>query len=166
MWCMQLCMKAKQHRLPFKKSELVLCLSLNYYTWIYGVPYKTPSLNGSSYILTIVDDQSRTTWIYLLPNKQNIPNLIDNFLLYIQNQFECNTKRVRTDNGKEFTSAECHAIFTKNRIDHHLTCPHTPHKNGRVEIKHKHLLQLNRALLFQAKLPNRFWEKLFYMPHN
>ncbi|KAL0379126.1 UNVERIFIED_CONTAM: Retrovirus-related Pol polyprotein from transposon RE1 [Sesamum radiatum] len=37
------------------------------------------------------------------------------------------------------------------------TCPYTPQQNGVAEHKHKHLLAIARALLFQASLPERFW---------
>lgn len=40
---------------------------------------------------------------------------------------------------------------------HQQTCPHSLQQNVRVEIKHKHLLQITRAILFQAPLPRYFW---------
>ena len=35
----------------------------------------------------------------------------------------------------------------------------TPHKNGCVEQKHRHILNVGRALRFQANLPIKFWGK-------
>lgn len=47
--------------------------------------------------------------------------------------------------------------FVENGIEHHTTCVRTSQQNGRVECKHRHLLNVSRALMFQAKLPVKFW---------
>ena len=42
-------------------------------------------------------------------------------------------------------------------IVHQKSCVDTPQQNGIAERKHKHLLEVARALMFQANLPPRFW---------
>lgn len=40
---------------------------------------------------------------------------------------------------------------------HQSSCPYTPQQNGIVERKHRHLLDIGRALLMQSHLPKVFW---------
>jgi len=48
-------------------------------------------------------------------------------------------------------------FYKKQGIILETTCPHTPQQNGVVERKHRHLLEIARALRFEAGLPIRFW---------
>lgn len=151
------CHFAKQYRLPFPKipiSTSSLFQLLHVDLW---EPYKTPSLNGAHYFVTIVDDYSRVTWTILIPDKTHVFVALRNFITMIQKQFDVNVKILRTDNGNEFVNNQCTKFFESMGIIHQTTCPYTPQQNGRVEIKHNHLLQITRALMFQAALPHSFW---------
>lgn len=45
---------------------------------IWG-PFKVPSSQGHRYFVTIVDDHSRYTWIYLLKQKYEVQQVIPRF---------------------------------------------------------------------------------------
>jgi hypothetical protein len=47
--------------------------------------------------------------------------------------------------------------FSEHGIIHQTSCTSTPQQNGRVERKHRHILNVARALRFQANLPIKFW---------
>lgn len=46
-----------------------------------------------------------------------------------------------------------------NGIFHQLICSHTHQQNGQVAIKHKHLLQITKGILFQSSFLCRFWDE-------
>ena len=65
-------------------------------------PYRTQSHSGARYFLTLVDDYSRSVWLYLLPNKQDVSQTIRQFISMVEKQFETSVKTVKSDNGTEF----------------------------------------------------------------
>ncbi|KAG7585027.1 GAG-pre-integrase domain [Arabidopsis thaliana x Arabidopsis arenosa] len=150
-----ICIHAKQTRDSFPLSsnkttfpfELVHCD-------LWG-PYRTSSICGSRYFLTILDDYSRAVWIYLLPSKKDAPTHLKNFLALVERQFSAKVKTIRSDNGSEFICLSDY--FMDNGIIHETSCVGTPQQNGRVERKHRHILNVARALMFQADLPIEFW---------
>jgi hypothetical protein len=77
-----------------------------------------------------------------------------NFVKLIETQYNSKIKIIRSDNGIEFIMPQ---YYASKGIIHQTTYVETPEQNGRVERKHQHLLNVGRALLFQAKLPKSFW---------
>ncbi|KAF3646377.1 hypothetical protein FXO38_19192 [Capsicum annuum] len=66
-------------------------------------------------------------------------------------------KVIRTDNGSEFVNDSCTSLFTKLGIIHQRSCPYTPQQNGIAERKHRHILEVTRAIRLQSHIPLRFW---------
>ena len=112
-------------------------------------------MQGFRYFLTIVDDYPRYTWVILLHNKSEVRQHIINFTVFVQKHFKTNIKMIRTDNGVEFAMSN---FYASKGIIHQKSCIETPQQNGIVERKHQHILNVTRALLFQANLPPIFWE--------
>ncbi|KAG7579359.1 Integrase catalytic core [Arabidopsis thaliana x Arabidopsis arenosa] len=98
-------------------------------------------------ILTILDDFSRAVWIYLLPSKQEAPTHLKKILALVERQFSTKVKTVRSDNGSEFICLK--DFFAQQGIIHETSYVGTPQQNGRVERKHRHIL--NGALLFNSR---------------
>ena len=113
--------------------------------------------NGYRFFLTIVDDNSRMTWVYLLKFKSDVFHILQSFLSLVQTLFKKQVKRVWSDNETEFFNKECTELFSKQGIVHESSCPYTPQQNGVAERKHWHVLEVSRALRFHGHIPLRFW---------
>ena len=98
--------------------------------------------------LTLVDDMSRYTWIFLLHTKSNTVVMLKDFVSLVRNQFDVGIKCIRTDNGTEFFNNQMDDLFKDNGIIHQSSCVYTPQHNGVVERKHRFILDMARALRF------------------
>ncbi|GJY92005.1 retrovirus-related pol polyprotein from transposon TNT 1-94 [Tanacetum coccineum] len=76
------------------------------------------------------------------------------FLAMVERQFNKRVKIVRSDNGTEFTCTR--QFFLDEGIIFQTSSLGTPQQNGRVERKHRHILNVARALRFQRSLPIDF----------
>ena len=87
-----ICSKAKQTRLPFPL-----------HCDIWG-PHKTPTHFGKRFFLTIVDDYTRCTWLFLMNHKSETQHLLESFINFAQNQFQTSIKAICIDNRLKFIS--------------------------------------------------------------
>ncbi|GJW60676.1 retrovirus-related pol polyprotein from transposon TNT 1-94 [Tanacetum coccineum] len=96
-------------------------------------PLRVHSINGKRYILVIVDDYSRFTWVKFLRSKDETPILVINLLKQLQVGLNKIVRFVRTDNGTEFVNKNLTDYYERVDITHEKTIPRTPQQNGVVE---------------------------------
>nr|GFA80734.1 integrase, catalytic region, zinc finger, CCHC-type, peptidase aspartic, catalytic [Tanacetum cinerariifolium] len=65
-------------------------------------PMRIASINGKRYVLVIVDDYSRYTWVHFLRSKDEAPEVIITFLKRITILLQSLVIIIRTDNDTEF----------------------------------------------------------------
>lgn len=151
------CHKAKQTRESFPLSERkTSSLGDLIHLDVWG-PYKVPTIEGYRYFLTVVDDFTRSVWVFLLKSKSEVFGNIELFYNLLFTQFDKRIKIVRSDNGTEFTNNNVSNFFKDKGIIHQTTIAYTPQQNGIAERKHRHLLNVARSLLFQSGIPLQYW---------
>nr|GEU62781.1 retrovirus-related Pol polyprotein from transposon TNT 1-94 [Tanacetum cinerariifolium] len=79
-------------------------------------PMRVQSINGNKYILVIVDDYSRFTWVKFLRSKDESPDFVIKFLTHIQVGLNKIVKFIHTDNGIEFVNQILTAFYENRYI--------------------------------------------------
>ena len=153
MYC-DICHMAKQRKLSFPNSDSYAANLFDLLHVDLWGPSPVISLHRHKYFLTIIDDHSRFTWVFLMKTRFEIREHLKNFISYVETQFDTKIKVIRSDNGFEFNMP---SFFNSKGIIHQTTCVEIPEQNGIVERKHQHLLNVTRSLLFQTKLSKQFW---------
>ncbi|XP_068323079.1 uncharacterized protein [Pyrus communis] len=123
-------------------------------------PVQTESIGGKKYILVLVDDFSRFTWVAFLREKSDAFTAFFGLLNKIQNDRVNSNDRVvklRTDHGTEFENISFSKFCDEKGIDHNFSAPITPQQNGVVERKNRVLLDMSRVMLTSARLAKHFW---------
>ncbi|KAL2893587.1 Retrovirus-related Pol polyprotein from transposon TNT 1-94 [Bienertia sinuspersici] len=151
------CSTAKHHRLPFNLSQNMADDIFDLIHVDLWGPYKVANVTGDHYFFTIVDDNSRATWTSLLNDKSQVRHILEHFLAYVENHFNKSIKIIRSDNGTEIVQDYCEELFGKKGIIHQRSVVGVPQQNGRVERKHRTLLEMARALRIHAGLPKYLW---------
>ncbi|GJR69146.1 retrovirus-related pol polyprotein from transposon TNT 1-94 [Tanacetum coccineum] len=120
-------------------------------------PLRVQSINGKKYILVIVDDYSRFTWVKFLRSKDETPIFVINLLKQLQVGLNKTVRFVRTDNGTEFVNKNLIDYYESIGITHEKTIPRTPQQNGVVERRNCTLLEAARTMLIFSKAPLFLW---------
>nr|GEU59372.1 retrovirus-related Pol polyprotein from transposon TNT 1-94 [Tanacetum cinerariifolium] len=120
-------------------------------------PMRIASVNRRKYILVIVDDYSRFTWINFLASKYEAPNFIIKFMKIIQVRLNATVRNIRTDNGTEFINQTLHSYYKSDGISHETSVVRTPQQNGVVERRNCTLVEGARTMLIYAKAPLFLW---------
>ncbi|GKC20363.1 retrovirus-related pol polyprotein from transposon TNT 1-94 [Tanacetum coccineum] len=94
-------------------------------------PMRVANVNGKKYILVIVDDYSRFTWV----------------------------KCLRTDNKAEFVNQTLREYYEKVGISHETSIARSSQQNGVVERPNRTLIEAARTMLIYAKASLFLWEE-------
>ncbi|GKE35865.1 retrovirus-related pol polyprotein from transposon TNT 1-94 [Tanacetum coccineum] len=120
-------------------------------------PMRVASVNGKKYILIIVDDYSRFTWVKCLSSKDEALKFIIKFLKMIQVRLKVHVRRIKIDNGTEFVNQTFREYYEKVGISHETFVSCSPQQNGVVERRNRTLINVVRTMLIYAKAMSFLW---------
>lgn len=96
------CNRGKHTRFPFKLIDNKSSMSFERTFCDIWDGYHIASSSGAHYFLTIVDEFTRVTWLYLMRYKYETLPYLRAFFSMIHTQFNSKIHHIRTDNGQEF----------------------------------------------------------------
>ncbi|GJV38252.1 retrovirus-related pol polyprotein from transposon TNT 1-94 [Tanacetum coccineum] len=120
-------------------------------------PLRVQIINGKKYILVIVDDFSRFTWVKFLRSKDETPAFVINLLKQLQVGLNKTVRFVRTDNGTEFVNKDLTDYYESVDITHEKTILITPQQNGIVERRNRTLVEAARTMLILSNASLFLW---------
>lgn len=153
------CQMAKSHQLPYSRSMNNASAPLELiHSDVWG-PAAT-SVGGYRYYISFLDDFSKFSWIYLLHDRSEAPQIFLQFQAHVERLLDSKIKCVQSDWGGEYQKTH-NTFFKKLGIAHRVSCPHTHQQNGAAERKHRHIVETGLALLAHASMPLKFWDEAF-----
>ena len=115
------------------------------------------SAGGAEYFLTLTDDHTRYSWVYMLKTKDQAFEYFQEWKALVEKQSKYKLKTLRTDNGGEYTSKRFEQYLKAEGIRHEKTIPKTPEQNGVSERLNRTLVEGARSMLLDAKLAKSYW---------
>ncbi|KAE8694473.1 hypothetical protein F3Y22_tig00110783pilonHSYRG00316 [Hibiscus syriacus] len=122
------CIFGKQKKVSFAKigktpkaEKLVLV-----HTDVWGSS-PVPTIVGSLYYVTFIDDSTRKAWVYFLKKKSEVFDNFRKWKAMVENETGLKVKRLRSDNGKEYRNRRFRDFCANNGIKMETTVPITPH---------------------------------------
>ncbi|GJY77316.1 retrovirus-related pol polyprotein from transposon TNT 1-94 [Tanacetum coccineum] len=120
-------------------------------------PMRVQSIIGKKYILVIMDDYSRFTWVKFLRSKDETLEFVINILKQIQVGLNKTVRYIRTDNRTEFVNQVMSKYYEGVGIFHQKSIPRTPQQNGIVERQNRTLVEAARTMLIFSKAQMFLW---------
>nr|GFB75559.1 putative ribonuclease H-like domain-containing protein [Tanacetum cinerariifolium] len=109
------------------------------------------------YILVIMDDYSRFTWVKFLRSKDETPEVVIKFITQIQVGLNKTVRYVRTDNGTKFVNHTMTEYYERIGIFHQKKVPRTPQQNGVVKRRNRTLVEAAQTMLIFSKASMFLW---------
>ena len=87
---------------------------------------RTEPYGGKRYIIVVVDNFTRYTWVILLQSKSNAPKHIEALCTRLHNEKSLKNDQIRSDHGKEFENSYMESFCTRLGISQEFSAPITP----------------------------------------
>lgn len=159
----EICMQAKQTRLPFEKSRKRASRPLEIiHTDVCG-PIEPNTWDNKKYFRTFMDDYTHYTMVYLVTGKYEVVSFVKQYIMEVEAYFNFKVSKLRCDNGREYINEDLKSWCKAKGIVIDVTIPYTLQLNGKSERLNRTIMEKSRALIFDSKMNKQFWGEAVYM---
>jgi transposase InsO family protein len=96
-------------------------------------PSRICSMGGKWYVLVIVDDYSRYSWVFFLESKDQVFEHFRLLALRLNNEHPNCLKAIHSDNKTELKNVSFDGFCLEHDIERQFSAPRVPQQNGVVE---------------------------------
>ncbi|WVZ63659.1 hypothetical protein U9M48_013273 [Paspalum notatum var. saurae] len=120
-------------------------------------PARVASVSGKWYVLVVVDDFSRFSWVFFMESMDEAFGFVWDLVLRLRNESHKAMRAIRSDNGGEFRNSRFENFCRDLGLEHQFSSPYSPPQNGVVERKNRTLVEMARTMLDEHRTPRHFW---------
>lgn len=152
-----ICLQAKSTKLPHnterrKSSRIFEIITTDLYD------FGEPSITGKKLAVTFTCAFSGYIRIIPIERKSDVPLEFANYTKFIENKFETRVATLRSDKAKELISGDLELFCKQAGIESDSGNRYSPQLNGLSERKNRDINVKTKAMLYEAKLPTKYWE--------
>ncbi|WVZ93425.1 LOW QUALITY PROTEIN: hypothetical protein U9M48_039403 [Paspalum notatum var. saurae] len=122
----------------------------------YPGPARVASVGGKWYVLVVVDDFLRFSWVFFMESKDEAFGFVRDPVPRLRNESHKAMRAIRGDNGERIRNSRFENIGHDLGLEHRFSSPYTPPRNGVVERKNRTLVEMARTMLDEHRTPRRF----------
>jgi hypothetical protein len=153
-----ICLKGKlvRNNIPTESTSNTTQVGMLIHSDVWG-PAQKETHQGYLYYVIFIDDYSRYCVLFLLKKKSEVFAAFKTFAQLMKTQLNVSIKKLRSDNGGEYTSQEFRKYCQELGIQQQFTTAHSSFQNGVAERQNRTLLEGTRCLLIGGNLNKSFW---------
>lgn len=158
--CCTVCSKSKSVRKPFNKDrERATRPCEILHVDLMGPISPCTFVDKNKFVLCVIDDYTKYLQVFTMKTKCQTLTCMKQALIVLQSQFpgQGNFKKMRCDNGTEFTSTAMQNLLEPYGINLEEAEPYTHEHNGTVERLNRTIQERTRALICESGFPTNMW---------
>jgi hypothetical protein len=122
-------------------------------------PMTSTSISGYVYYVSFIYDYSRKTWVYFLKPKDEVLGNFTEFKSLVENPSKRKIKKLKLENGGEYTSNEFGILCIDIKIKREITTPYNPQQNGVAERKNRTIMEAVKTVIHDQDHPMHLWDE-------